>query len=135
MSDPVSQSDRLKSLVEFVGTEVTSSDLDVYSKFQELENKGKKLGAILEAWTAQEDHYRKSRERYSNWIIGALLVQAVCINVAFFFIGFRIIEVDKWVANTFIIGVFGEMTSLTLIVFKYFFPSSPSKMAELVDKL
>jgi hypothetical protein len=134
MSDPVSDSERLRSLVEFQGTEVTSKDIDAYSKYQDIGHKEKKLDTVLKAWTAQEDEYRKARKRYANCILGALLVQGIVVNVAFFLIGNKKIEVDPWVANSFILGVFAEMATLSLVVFKYFFPSSPSSLVSLVEK-
>lgn len=125
----------LRNLIASEGTAVTPEDIDVYSKFQDTRNQTAKVNAVLSTWTQQEEHYRKARKVYANWIVGALLIQGVLVNIAFFLIGTEKIVVEPWVANSFILGVFGEMATLSLIVFKYFFPSSPSKLAALVEKL
>jgi hypothetical protein len=135
MSDPIKSSARLSALVVAEGSPVTSKQIDNHARLMEIDQQDRKINAILNAWNAQESHYRVSRQKYADRIISGLLIQAVLVNVAFFLIGFGCITVQVWVANSFIIGVFSEMAALSLIVFKYFFPSSPSDIGKLVEKL
>lgn len=126
----------LKKFIVTVGEPVNSAELvDAYSKFRDVENTGQKFKIILTAWEVQQKEERNLRRKFALAILIVLLVQIMAINVAFFLIGFKKMEVEKWVATTFIIAVFSEIVSMTLIVLRYLFPKASKELMELVQKL
>lgn len=127
--------DNLRSFIRSVGTSVTSDDLDTYKTYNEVQNTNQKYKIILEAWEAQHREERDLRRKFAIAIFIVLLLQIVAINVTFFLIGFKKMEVEEWVATTFIIAVFSEIVSMTLIVLRYLFPKASKELMELVQKL
>jgi len=118
-----------------VGPQVTSKDIDSYGKFRDIENKALKLQRLLKTWTAQQEAERKLRKTYATWLLVALSAQVVLINLAFFLLGLKVLNVEVWVANTFIIAVFTELASMTWFVVKYLFPKDSQGLLNLIEKL
>lgn len=127
--------DDLKPFVKQVGSQVTSDQVDTYKTFNEVQNTNQKYKIILTAWEAQHREERNLRRKFAIAIFVVLLIQILAINVTFFLIGFKKMEVEKWVATTFIIAVFAEIVSMTLIVLRYLFPKASKELMELVQKL
>jgi hypothetical protein len=59
----------------------------------------------------------------------------VVANTVFVLIGAGLLKFEAWVTNVFVVSVFGEVTGLVLIVVKYLFPQSVSKVLELLERL
>src|SRR6266481_8716974 len=113
METTVAIPDALRDKVKAVGSAVTRQELDAYGRFREIEDRSYKLQRILEAWEGQHREERAMRKTYAAWMLIGLGVQMLLVNAAFFLIGFKMIEVNQWVANTFIMAVFGEIAGMT----------------------
>jgi hypothetical protein len=59
----------------------------------------------------------------------------VIVNVSFFLIGAGTLQVEEWVANTFIIAVFGEVASLILVIVRYLFPKTGEEFPKIIEGL
>lgn len=77
----------------------------------------------MASWEKQQSDERDLRNRYAKWLVIALFIQIAIINIAFFLIGFGLLTVERWVASSFIVGVFFEVTGMTLVVVRYLFPT------------
>lgn len=135
MSDVGTIPETLKNHVLGVGGEVRPEDVDVYGRLREIQDKSYKLRTVLEAWERQQSEERALRQGYAKKILIALFVQMGLVNVAFFAIGLGWLVVEEWVANTFIMAVFGEIAAMGLIVIKYLFPKVGSDVLGLIEKL
>lgn len=114
---------------------VKPGDLDTIGKFTEIRDRSFRIRTIVEAWREQQILDRKLRKTYATWLLIAVSLQMALINLAFFFIGFEKMHVEEWVANTFIIGVFAETSSLVFVVVKYLFPDSSRTILDLLERL
>ncbi len=121
--------------ISFVGQPVTREEVDVYKELLEINDKSYKLRTILGAWERQECHERSLRRCYALLLLLILFLQVVAINVAFFFMGSGWLTVERWVAQTFIVSVFGEMTGMVLIVVKYLFTKERRRVPSIVETL
>lgn len=135
MEAPVSIPDALRDKVKTIGSAVTHQDLDVYGRVREIEDKSYKLQRVLNAWEGQHREERAMRKTYATWMLVGLGVQMLLVNAAFFLIGFKLIEVNQWVANTFIMAVFSEIAGMTFFIIKYLFPKVSSDVLTTVEKL
>ena len=127
--------ENLRRLVEKVEAPVQPAELDAYSKLKDLENRSYHLRTIVDAWGNQQTQDRKLRSGYSWWLAWVLSLQLCLVNVVFILIGTGNLHYERWVTNTFVISVFGEVTSLVLIIVKYLFPQSSGKVLELLERL
>jgi len=127
--------DALKSRIIGVGGEVQPKDVDVYGRLREIEDRSYKLRTVLDAWERQQSEERALRQGYAKKILIALLAQMGLVNMAFFALGFRWLSAEPWVANTFIMAVFGEIAAMALVVIKYLFPKVGSDVLSIIEKL
>jgi len=109
--------------------------VDTYGRLQEIFDKSAKLQRILEAWERQHTEERSMRRTYAKWLLIALFIQAFIVNVAFFAIGFGYLTVSEWVANSFILAVFGEIAAMTFFIIKYLFPKTSADVLATLEKL
>jgi len=123
-----------ESLVREIGDPVDSDQIDLYKKWSEIENNTYKIKTIVSAWEKQHTDERVMRKGFARAIIIALFIQIAVINIAFFFIGFSLISVPEWVATTFIIAVFTEIISMTMLVLRYLFPRVGSEIIQLIKE-
>jgi len=135
MSEAVTIPETLKNRVVGIGGEVRPEDVDVYRRLREIEDKSYKLRTVLEARERQQSEERALRQGYAKKLLIALFAQMGLVNIAFFLIGFRWLAVEVWVANTFIMAVFGEIAAMALIMIKYLFPEVGSDVLGLIEKL
>ncbi len=126
-------SDELKDKIKGIGKEVSKEDIDCYKSISEAENRRTKFINILDAWNTQTEQERKLRIIYSISILSFLALQIIIVNLAFFFIGFGYIKVDQWVANCFILSVFGEISAIFIMVVNYLFPKTGTDINHLID--
>ena len=102
---------------------------------EDIRNRSRKVQTVLDTWETQQTHERALRSRYANYLLVVLSLQIVLINIAFFCIGLGYLVIDKWVATTFIMAVFFEITTLVLVVIKYLFPKVGTEVLDLIEKL
>lgn len=125
----------LPSNVIQIGSEVSTNDIDSYLKLRDAEDKRFKLKTVLDAWSLQQKEDREMRKRYATFFILILVAQIIFINIAFFFIGFGLINVKPTTLNIFIISVFGEIVSMTLVILKYLFPKTGAEIIRLFKNM
>ena len=135
MSRAVRIPEALKGLFQEVQEPVSAQTLDALDRITEIRDRSFRMRTIVTAWEHQQENDRSMRKTYATWLLIVVSLQMLIINAAFFFIGFRQIVVEEWVANTFIIGVFAEVSSLALIVVKYLFPDTSKTVVDLLDRL
>lgn len=113
-------------IVQSIGEPVTNEDIDmvdIYERVRRIEDESYELRTIVASWEKQQSDERDLRNRYAKWLVIALFIQVAIINIAFFLIGFGLITLERWVASSFIVGVFVEVTGMTFVVVKYLFPT------------
>jgi len=135
MADEPQLPDELQKVVAKVGGPVGSADVDVFRSVREIQDRSYKLRTIISAWERQQEEERNLRRGYAKGLLIALLIQMFLVDLAFFLIGWSFITIDRWVAETFILGVLGEVAAMTLIVVKYLFPETGSQVLSLIEKL
>jgi hypothetical protein len=124
--------DSLKNLVQNVGEPVSSADVDTYGKLRQIEDRSHQIRTIIKAWKDQQAQDRKMRERYANYLIFAMGLQALVMNVIFVLMGCDALTFEPWTARIFIVSVFAEIASMVLIVVKYLFTPSSDKVLQFL---
>jgi cation transport ATPase len=136
--DEIQLPDSAKQHVIAIGKRVTNEQINKYERIQGIEDRSHKFRTVLQAWENQQEEERKLRKTYANWFLAGLFLQVVLINTAFFFIGFGLLVVEKWLATTFIMAVFIEITALVSVIVNYLFPKggkSAEDFIKLIEKL
>jgi ABC-type transport system involved in cytochrome bd biosynthesis fused ATPase/permease subunit len=110
-------------------------DIRVIERVQDVKDKSHAVRAIVNAWKKQQEEERRLRARYATWLLLAMSFQVVCLIAAFVLIGTGILQVEQWVATSFMVGIFAEVAAMALIVVKYLFPPVPQDITGLLDKL
>lgn len=123
--------DALRAYVEDLGSPVTSTDVDTYSKLSETLDRSHRIRTIVNAWRAQQSQDRAMRRKYATWLIVAMGVQAIIINAVFFLIGYEVLKVDPWTARSFILAVFGELAAMVYFIVKYLFRPASETVLQL----
>lgn len=118
-----------------IGEVVTPQDIDSYRAFQEIEDRSYIIRTITSSWERQQKEERNLRRRYACWLLAGVFVQVVLANVAFFLVGTGNLEVEEWLTGTFIVGTFGEVVGLAMIVTKYLFPEFKFEPLSLLERL
>ncbi len=128
---------KIQEIIEKQGVEVrdsvTSDDIDNLGKLSDIQERVKHHRTIVNAWKQQQDQDRKMRKLYASWLIGAMSVQVVAINVIFVLIGCSVLRFEQWTANTFVMATFAEISALVLLVVKYLFPATTDRILDLID--
>ena len=124
-----------KDQIEEIGSAVTSRDIDTFRQYREIQDKSYKYQTVLSAWAAQKKEEREWRNIYAGVLLLFLFIQIVIVNVSFFLIGAGKLKVDEWVANTFIIAVFGEVASMILVIVRYLFPKTGEEFQQIIEGL
>jgi len=113
--------DNLRNLVMAVRRPVTTGDVDVYGRIQAIHNRSRYYRILLRAWEKQQDQDREMRRRYATWLMIAMAVQVLFIDVIYVLMGYGKLTFEPWTARTFILAVFAEIAALVLWVVKYLF--------------
>lgn len=135
MSDGIQLPEDVRRLVAGIGGVITPADVDVYRSVRDIEDKSYKVRTVVTAWEGQQREERRLRRGYATWLLIAVFAQMVVADMAFFLLGAGVISVDKWVADTFIIAVFGQIAAMATIVVKYLFPDTGAQIVKLIEKL
>ncbi len=120
--------------VEKVGRAVTSKQIDHLGRLQDIQERGKHHRTIINTWKNQQNQDRSMRKLYATWLMIAMSVQIVAINLIFVLIGCSILKFEPWTANTFVMAVFAEISALALLVVRYLFPATSDRVLELIDR-
>ena len=113
--------DDLKALVTDVGRPITSDDIDTYGRLRKIEDRSHRVRIIISAWKTQQTQERNLRSKFANWLLIAVAVQSVLINIYFVLLGLDALRVEEWTSRVFILAVFTEMATLITLVVKYLF--------------
>jgi hypothetical protein len=81
----------LQALVKDLGRPVSPEDIDTYGRLQEIQDRSHRVRAIVKAWKDQQTQDRKLREKYAHWLIIAMAVQAVVVNLVFVLLGLSVL--------------------------------------------
>ncbi len=127
--------DAVRDKVLAIGASVSPGEIEVYGRYQEIADRSAKLRTVLEAWERQHSEERQMRQKYAKWLLAAMFVQMALVNLAFLAIGFGWIQINPWVANSFILAVFGEISGMVLFIVKYLFPKVSSDVLATIEKL
>jgi hypothetical protein len=127
--------DALRDKVLAIGASVSPDEIEVYGRYQEIADRSAKLRTILAAWERQHTEERQMRQRYARWLLVGMFIQMALVNFAFFAIGWGWIQVSQWVATSFILAVFGEISGMVFFIVKYLFPKVSSDVLATVEKL
>ena len=71
---------------------------------------------------------------YATYLIVAMGLQALVINVVFVLMGCGVLTFEAWTARTFIMSVFAEIAAMVLIVVKYLFTPSSEKVLQFLGE-
>ena len=110
--------------VKQVGKPVTSEEVDSYAKLQGVRDRSHRLRTRVRAWKDQQAQDRQMRERYANLLIWGMGFQVLFVNVVVVLLGCKVLVLEQWTAQTFIVSVFVEITALVFVVVKYLFRGS-----------
>lgn len=121
-----------RALIEDIGRPVTPEDIDVYREWQRIKDETFRLRTVLKAWKDQQSQDRNLRSRYATWLMVALTIQMIAINVVYVLMGSGVLSYEPWTANTFIMAVFAEMAALVYLVVKYLFTLTNDKILEFM---
>jgi hypothetical protein len=135
MEESIQLPEQLQNIVSEIGGPVTSEQISNIGKLTEISDKSFKLRTVVNAWQNQHSEERIMRRGFAIAILIALFIQIAAINTAFFLIGFKIISVERWVSTTFIISVFVEIVSMTMLVLRYLFPKMGTELMQLVKNI
>jgi hypothetical protein len=117
-----------------VGPEVTREQIDKFGKLQDIQERTRHHRTIVRVWKQQQDQDRMMRKMYASWLMGAMSVQVVAINIIFMLIGCGVLKFEQWTANTFVMATFAEISALVLLVVKYLFPATTDRILDLIDR-
>ncbi len=128
---------KIREVAERVGVEevrepVTNEQIDNIGRLQDIRERVKHHRTIVTAWKHQQEQDREMRKLYATWLMAAMSIQIVAINIIFILIGCKVLTFEPWTANTFVVAVFAEVGALVLLVVKYLFPAASDKILELI---
>lgn len=123
--------DRVQSL----GVPVTSEEVDTYRRYREIEDRSFRLRTVVTAWESQQSEERRLRRSYGTAILVALCLQSLLVDILFILIGLGRITIAPWVANTFIVSVFGQIVGLAVVVVRHLFPQPSSEILRLIERI
>ena len=125
----------LRRFVETTGSSVSPEEIEPWARFREVEDRSYRLRTLVQTWEHQQREERELRRDYASRLLWMWVVQALVVNLAFVLIGLRILVVDQWVANAFILSVFAELVGMVLIVMRYLFPKDGDSLLNLIERL
>lgn len=120
-----------RSLVKAVGNPVTSEDVDLHGKLQEIKDRSHWIRSVVAAWKGQQIEDRRMRKQYATCLIILMTAQIIAINLIYVLIGCGKLTYEPWTAKTFIMAVFAEVAALVLLIVKYLFRPTNDKVLDL----
>lgn len=104
--------------------QVREEEIQAYERVTEADLKKYKTRMLIDTWKDQQKDERVLRKNVAHWILIGLFIQFIIGNIAWFLIGFRLMEFDKLVVNLFFVGMYTQLVTITLIVVKNLFPNT-----------
>lgn len=104
--DPISQ------YIVGIGSRVTSEDIDTYDRLERVKSR-----------TEAQRTERLLRRVYGWALLALLAIEITAVLIIAFLIGFGVVELDRWVATTFIGGTFTQVSGLAYLVVRHLFPT------------
>ena len=101
----------IRRYVSSVETPVTLEDVDTYERLLQ-----------IQARSEGERGDRRLRLVYGGTLLALLSGQVIAVTAIAFLIGFGAIDIDRWVATTFVGGTLGEVSGMAYMVVRYLFP-------------
>jgi hypothetical protein len=121
--------------VKSIGDPVTAIDIDNWVQIREAADKSFRVRTIVSIWQNQQIEERRLRRCFATWLLIVLSIQILFIHVEIFLVGLHLLELERWVATTFVLLVFGHIIAIALIVVKYLFPQVGTDFLRLLEKL
>jgi hypothetical protein len=122
----------LQALVRDIAKPVSPSDVDSYGKLRQIQDRSHQIRTIVKAWKDQQAQDRKMRERYATYLMVAMGIQSLVVNIVFVLVGCGVLTFEPGTTKTFIVSVFAEIASMVLIVVKYLFTPSSDRVLQLL---
>lgn len=123
-----------EDLVVYTGSEVSGTLPDPIAK-QSADDRSKAINTVLTAWKAEAKANRELRDDYAWALFKFLVAQYIVMGIAFFGIGTGYLQVDQWVASTFIGGIALESSAMVFFIVKYLFSRDDRRVFDLIEKL
>ena len=127
-------SDDIEKGLRGVVRPVSTAQVVAFGMLREIRDRSYRIRTIVKAWKDQQTQDRAMRERYANYLIVAMGVQALIVNVVFVLIGANVLTFEAWTAKTFIMAVFAEIAAMVLLIVKYLFTRSSDKVLQFLDE-
>jgi hypothetical protein len=121
--------------VQALGVAVTSEEVDSYGRYREIQDRSFRLRTVVSAWESQQTEERRLRRSYGTAILIALCVQTLLVDAMFILMGVGKIAIAQWVANIFIVSVFGQIVALAVVVVRHLFPQPSSEILRLIERI
>lgn len=102
---PFDMEDAVRPCIVGIGRRVTSEDIDTYDRLEQ-----------VSSWAEAHRTERNLRWIYALTLLILLTIEIMAVLVMRFLIGFRAVEIDKWVATAFNVGTFGQVSSMAFCV-------------------
>lgn len=125
----------LRAQVEAVGPPVGPGELESFERVTRARDQSYKLQTLVTAWKLQNEAERGLRQKVAWYILGALGLQILLVNVCYFLIGFNVLHVDADLSKLFVLAVFAEVAAMVLIVLRYLFPQVGNEFLQLIKDL
>lgn len=125
----------LRPLVDKVEAPVSPDTVEAFDRVTRIQDRSRSTRVIVEAWKQQQESDRRMRGTYAKWLLILISAEVILANIAFFLMGSKVLVLDQWVANAFIVGVFAEISALVLVVAKYLFPDTAKPFMDLLGNL
>lgn len=113
--------------------------LDEWSQIVDIDNKRRKNRLVLRLFHMHHKTERKLKVYFSIFILSALFIEVATGNVVMFLIGAKVLNVAQWVADTFYVGMYGQIITIAMTVVRHLFPKPKqdliSQLNEMVDKM
>lgn len=126
--------------IKSIADEVSSEEIEAYKEVTQAQDRRYKLEKILGVWEDLQQSERILRRNSAYVIFGALFIELILGNWAFFELGFgQKTILDPWIVKTFFIGMYTQIISIAMFVVKYLFPApkqdAGSQLNDMITKL
>ena len=91
--------------------DILFEDIEVYERIQQIQSR-----------EARESGERRLRFMYALAFLALIVFHLGATWTVVFLLGFGLMELDRWVATTFISGSLGQVVGLLWLVTRYLFP-------------
>jgi hypothetical protein len=112
---------------------------DEWVKISDARMRRDMVDRVLDKWGQQQDEDRKLRRFVAIWLLGLMTVEVGVLFVAFLVLTYvpPSIEINQWLASSFVVGVFGQVAAMAFAVIGYLFPKTQTRRdaLDVLDKI